>query len=105
MIVFKNLHKSYPMGKESLHVLKGLDLNVKEGEMVVINGSFQIDSALQIIAKPSMMNPEGGRSSTGHEAHGHMMKDMQTIELSGTESISQEQLLEILPVYLEIQKV
>ncbi len=31
MIVFKNVHKSYPMGKESLHVLKGLDLDIKEG--------------------------------------------------------------------------
>ena len=39
MIVFKNIHKSYPMGKESLHVLKGLDLEIKEGEMVSIMGS------------------------------------------------------------------
>jgi len=39
MIKFQNLHKSYPMGKESLHVLKGLDLHVKEGEFVSIMGS------------------------------------------------------------------
>ena len=39
MIKFKNLHKSYPMGKESLHVLKGLDLHIKEGEFVSIMGS------------------------------------------------------------------
>ena len=31
MIEFKNIHKSYPMGKESLHVLKGLDLHIREG--------------------------------------------------------------------------
>ncbi len=39
MIQLKNVHKSYPMGKESLHVLKGLDLHIKEGEFVSIMGS------------------------------------------------------------------
>ncbi len=40
-----------------------------EGEQVVTNGSFKIDSALQIQAKPSMMNPEGGLVPTEHQ-HG-----------------------------------
>jgi Cu(I)/Ag(I) efflux system membrane fusion protein len=31
-----------------------------EGEMVVTHGNFKIDSALQIVAKPSMMTPSGG---------------------------------------------
>jgi putative ABC transport system ATP-binding protein len=39
MISIKNLHKSYPMGKDALHVLKGLDLEIKEGEFVSIMGS------------------------------------------------------------------
>jgi len=39
MIKLQNLHKSYPMGKDSLHVLKGLDLHIKEGEFVSIMGS------------------------------------------------------------------
>ena len=39
MIKIENLHKSYPMGDESLHVLKGLDLHIKEGEFVSIMGS------------------------------------------------------------------
>ena len=39
MIKIQNLHKSYPMGKESLHVLKGLNLHIKEGEFVSIMGS------------------------------------------------------------------
>jgi Cu(I)/Ag(I) efflux system membrane fusion protein len=47
-------------------VLEGL----MEGEEVVVNGNFKIDSAMQIAAKPSMMNPEGGMSATGHEHHG-----------------------------------
>jgi len=46
-------------------VKKGL----KEGEQVVVNGNFKIDSAIQILAKPSMMNPECGVSATGHEHH------------------------------------
>lgn len=32
---------------------------LEEGEIVVFNGNFKIDSALQIQAKPSMMSPEG----------------------------------------------
>ncbi|GAF96407.1 unnamed protein product, partial [marine sediment metagenome] len=33
---------------------------LKEGELVVTAGNFKIDSALEIKARPSMMNPEGG---------------------------------------------
>ncbi len=43
---------------------------IEEDEVVVTNGNFKIDSAMQIAAKPSMMNPEGGRISTGHDHHG-----------------------------------
>jgi len=39
MIKIEKLHKSYPIGKDSLHVLKGLDLHIKEGEFVSIMGS------------------------------------------------------------------
>lgn len=42
---------------------------LSEGEEVVTNGNFKIDSAMQIAAKPSMMSPEGGVSNTGHEGH------------------------------------
>ncbi|NIA20405.1 MAG: efflux RND transporter periplasmic adaptor subunit [Anaerolineaceae bacterium] len=38
---------------------------LKEGELVVTNGAFKIDSALQIQAKPSMMTPEGGGGGGG----------------------------------------
>ncbi len=46
-------------------VLDGLEV----GDAVVANGSFKIDSALQILAKQSMMSPEGGVRAPGHE-HG-----------------------------------
>ena len=39
MISLKNLHKSYKIGDSSLHVLKGIDLTVEEGELVAIMGS------------------------------------------------------------------
>lgn len=45
-------------------VMSGLD----QGESVVTNGNFKIDSAAQIQAKPSMMQPEGG-APPGHH-HG-----------------------------------
>ncbi len=39
MIEIKDLHKSYHMGTNSLHVLKGINFKVAEGEMVSIMGS------------------------------------------------------------------
>ena len=39
MLDIKNLNKSYKMGDSSLHVLKGIDLFAKSGEMVAIMGS------------------------------------------------------------------
>ena len=39
MIEIKDLHKSYAIGKSSLHVLKGINISIKEGELVAIMGS------------------------------------------------------------------
>ena len=39
MIKINDLHKSYKMGSNSLHVLKGINFNVEEGELVAIMGS------------------------------------------------------------------
>ena len=39
MLKINQLHKSYPIGDASLHVLKGIDLTVESGEMVAIMGS------------------------------------------------------------------
>jgi len=39
MLKISNLHKSYPIGDSSLHVLKGINLEVESGEMVAIMGS------------------------------------------------------------------
>ena len=42
-----------------------------EGEEIAMNGVFKIDAAAQLAGKPSMMNPEGGKISAGHD-HGSM---------------------------------
>ncbi len=39
MIEITDLHKSYKMGANSLHVLKGINMNVAEGELLSIMGS------------------------------------------------------------------
>ena len=54
-----------PRAGDHYLVAAGLDA----GERVVTHGAFKIDSALQIQAKPSMMNPEGGGPAPGHD-HG-----------------------------------
>jgi len=48
-------------------VEQGLD----EGDRVVTKGNFKIDSALQIQAQPSMMNPEGQTSKPMSSGHHH----------------------------------
>lgn len=39
MIHLSNIHKSYKTGQNTLHVLKGIDLLIEEGELVSIMGS------------------------------------------------------------------
>lgn len=41
------------------------------GEEIAVNGVFKIDASAQLEGKTSMMNPQGGRVSTGHD-HGSM---------------------------------
>ena len=39
MIKLNNIHKTYYIGQNSLHVLKGVDMNIEKGEMISIMGS------------------------------------------------------------------
>ncbi len=52
-------------------VAKGLS----EGEEIVTKGVFKIDASAQLAGKPSMMNPEGGKISAGHNHGGTKMSD------------------------------
>ncbi len=95
-----------PRAGDAYIVVAGLE----EGERVVVNGNFKIDSALQIQAKPSMMNPEAVRPPAGHDRH-------ETETLSAPKGAAQddrfirerkskdrERLDELLEAYFKIQK-
>lgn len=65
-----------------------VESGLEEGEEVVTNGTFKIDSASQLAGKASMMNqnPDGRKVSTGHE--GHQIKPISTVK----EEVEDEQL-------------
>ncbi|MCM4166617.1 hypothetical protein KCTC52924_03557 [Arenibacter antarcticus] len=52
-------------------ILEGL----KNGDVVVTNGTFTVDAAAQLQGKRSMMNAKGGKTTTGHEGHFGMQED------------------------------
>lgn len=91
-----------PKTTDGYVVLDGL----QEGEEVVVNGAFQIDSALQIMAKQSMMSPEGG-GATGAHQHGDSTKmemDMSDSHQEQQQKMEPVHLDQILPLYYNIHK-
>ena len=72
MIDIKELHKSYKMGNSTLHVLKGLNIRVEEGELVAIMGSSGSGKStlLNIIGMLDLLD-EGS-----YELDGVMIKDL-----------------------------
>lgn len=77
---------------------------LSEGDRVVTKGAFKIDSALQIQAKPSMMNPQSDGHAPGHDHGSHATTTHQTnSEVPPPIDIEPEQVTELLPDYLELQ--
>lgn len=73
-----------------------------EGEQVVSNGNFKIDSALQIQAKPSMMSPEEVVAATEHEHPGSGTKT-ETVEKEPPKQMLPSHALQaLLPDYLRL---
>ncbi|MGY8717850.1 MAG: efflux RND transporter periplasmic adaptor subunit, partial [Verrucomicrobiia bacterium] len=75
-----------------------------EGERVVTHGAFKIDSALQILAKPSMMNPEGGGPVPGHN-HGGVTATVTTpAGGSGSDSLmlAPDLAAQVMPAYFDL---
>ena len=72
------------------------------GEEIVINGTFTVDAASQLAGKPSMMNPDGGAISTGHDHGGDQVQNStssaKTVDKSI--SISKNAKEELRPLYL-----
>lgn len=84
-----------------------IESGLSEGEMVVTNGNFKIDSALQISAKPSMMSPDDGAMPPGHDHGGEMGGGMaQEGAVGGLDvpAAFREQLAAVWQAYLPMQK-
>ncbi len=75
------------------------------GERVVTHGAFKIDSALQIQAKPSMMNPQGGGATPSHNHGG----EIATVDphaghvMAARLESSTEQAVQLMEPYLAMQ--
>ncbi len=80
------------------HIVKS---GLQEGESVVVNGAFRIDSAMQIEAKPSMMSPSGG-GAVGHD-HGAMQMPPPEASLSVPEPFL-DSLDPVYDAYLRVQE-
>ncbi len=82
---------------------------LQEGELVVINGNFKIDSSLQIQGKPSMMAPTGDAAPAGH-AHGQHVtqpaartpKEAAAVAVVPTPNAFRQQLAGVLDPVLDI---
>lgn len=90
-----------PRAGDYFIVVAGLD----RGERVVSNGAFKIDSALQIQAKPSMMNPKGGGPAPGHNHGGASGREDSHAghDMSATIQIPTIQASELITPYLAMQ--
>jgi Cu(I)/Ag(I) efflux system membrane fusion protein len=79
---------------------------LSEGDRVVVNGSFKIDSAVQILAKPSMMNPDGGVPQPAH-GHGEDLQQSEGVKEKKTYKAPDEfkkQMDAVFAAYFEIQQ-
>ena len=108
------LYREITLGPEADNfyvVAKGLS----EGEEIATNGVFKIDASAQLSGKTSMMNPEGGRVSSGHnhgntlmsdkemQAMGSSEKDEKTIDLKRVAETFKLQLGELANNYLRMK--
>ena len=93
------IYREIDLGPESgsfYVVSKGLE----EGEEIAVNGVFKIDASAQLAGKPSMMNPEGGKVSTGHNHGGTPMSDEEIMDKQPSESA---EILEETPMDFKMQ--
>ncbi len=89
-----------PRAGDTYIVAQGLE----EGDQVVTHGAFKIDSALQIQAKPSMMNPAKMEMNKPAEASTPSAIKREAMEPDdGKIHLSTEQAVELLEPYLKLQ--
>ncbi|CAM3945202.1 MULTISPECIES: efflux RND transporter periplasmic adaptor subunit [Flavobacterium] len=98
---------TFKLREVTLGPLLGNDYIIEEGleigEEIVANGTFNVDAAAQLAGKPSMMNIDGGRVSTGHN-HGDatmvMSDDKKVVLKEDKTTISNEARKSLQPLYL-----
>ncbi|MBI1287580.1 MAG: efflux RND transporter periplasmic adaptor subunit [Flavobacteriales bacterium] len=84
---------------------------LEEGEEIAVNGVFKIDAAAQLAGKKSMMNPTGGKTSTGHHHGGMKMEGMDmpeakkdaVIDKAKVPEVFKQQLGKVLMAYLPLK--
>jgi putative ABC transport system ATP-binding protein len=72
MIRLRNLHKSYWMGRNRLHVLKGIDLDIGRGELVSIMGASGSGKSTLMNILGLLDNYDEGT----YELDGELMRDL-----------------------------
>lgn len=72
MISINNVHKSYVTGSNSLHVLKGIDLEIESGEFVSIMGSSGSGKSTLLNILGILDNYDEG----SYHLNGELIKDM-----------------------------
>ena len=72
MISLSNLHKSYVTGSNTLHVLKGIDLEIKQGEFVSIMGSSGSGKSTLLNILGILDNYDDG----AYHLNGHLVRNM-----------------------------
>lgn len=77
MIRLQNIHKSYITGSNKLHVLKGIDLHIKEGELISIMGSSGS-------GKSTLLNILGLLDN--HDEGTYLLNNMEIKEMSETKA-------------------
>ncbi|MFQ5823088.1 MAG: ABC transporter ATP-binding protein [bacterium] len=66
ILITKDLHKSYPMGKGSIHVLKGINLEVNEGQIVAIVGPSGVGKSTLLHILGTLDRPTRGSVEINH---------------------------------------
>lgn len=72
MISLNGIHKSYAMGSNSLHVLKGINLEIEQGEFVSIMGSSGSGKSTLLNILGILDNYDEG----SYHLNGNLIKDM-----------------------------
>lgn len=72
-------------------ILDGL----KNGDEIVVNGTFTVDAAAQLLGKKSMMNTSGGKTRTGHEGHLGIENPESSVSTTNTDHSRMDKRLEV----------